>query len=156
MNAKRLTLWMVSVVLLAAGCNNTPTAANSPGEISELSRQARPPVSDVPVPRGFSLDESRSRSFASGGLRYLDHRYTGGEDKFAVARFFKKQMPVFRWARVTDMFVQGDIILDFEKDSERCRVVISDGGWTTSTVVKMQLWTSGRIEARSTVRTGNQ
>ena len=85
-----------------------------------------------------------SGNFSAAGARYVDHVYKGRADKFAVGRFFKRQMPINRWALVTDMFVQGDIMLDFEKDTERCRVTITDGSFG-ATAVKVAMWTSGRI-----------
>jgi hypothetical protein len=53
------------------------------------------------------------------------------------------------------MFVQGAIMLDFEKDTERCRISITEGGLLSSTTVKVAMWTSGRIQTPSGVRTRN-
>ncbi|MHC4717251.1 MAG: hypothetical protein ACYS5V_09795 [Planctomycetota bacterium] len=111
----------------------------------ELFAQARPPIPDLPLPVGFSLDERRSRNFAAAGARYVDHFYKGRADKFAVGRFYKRNMPVCRWVLVTDMFVQGDIMLDFEKQTERCRVIVAKGDLFNTVHVKTQLWTTGRI-----------
>jgi hypothetical protein len=108
---------------------------------------SNPPIPDLPIPLGFDLDESHSRSFSAAGARYIDHVYKGREDRFAVARFYKRQMPVNRWTLVTDMYIQGDIMLDFEKESERCRVIVTKGSLWHPTYIKVQLWTSGRIEA---------
>ncbi len=72
--------------------------------------------------------------------------YKGKGDKFAVARFYKTQMPRNRWVLVTDMFIQGEVVLDFEKQTERCRVVLSGGGGLLDRVrLLIVLWTSGRI-----------
>jgi len=148
----RLSILMLAAVFLAAGCNNTQTVDASTGAprrveaSSLLIAQSRPPIPDLPMPVGFSLNQGKSRSFAAAGARYVDHVYDGSDNKFAVARFYKRQMPVNRWALVTDMFVQGDIMLDFEKEIERCRIIIADGGMFNPTVIKVQLWTSGRIQ----------
>lgn len=146
----------VAAALLLAGCssNSSPQTVDTSGgayrEVSapadELIAQRQAWIADVPVPMGFKLDESHSRNFAAGGARYVDHLYKGKADKFAVARFYKRQMPVVRWVLVTDMFVQGENIMDFEKDTERCRIVVTQGGWMNPTSIKVQLWTSGRIE----------
>ncbi len=139
--------------MLLVGCNNNPQAVDSSSgayrEVSlpaELVAKARPWVADVPVPIGFDLDEGRSRNFAAAGARYVDHLYKGKANKFAVYRFYKRQMPISRWVLVTDRFAQGDITLDFEKETERCVVIISKGNIWHRTNVKVQLWTSGRIE----------
>ncbi len=119
-------------------------ASGDLGPVPELVAMRRPPIADLPVPIGFGLKEDKSRNFSAAGARYIDHVYSGRADKFAVGRFYKRQMPISRWTLVTDMFVQGDIMIDFEKDTERCRINISDGSFG-STKVKMAVWTSGRI-----------
>ena len=95
---------------------------------------------------GTQVDEGRSRDFAAAGARYVDHVYKGGADKFSTARFYKRQMPVRRWILVTSLFVQGDVMLDFEKETERCRVVITKSGLFRRTRINVQLWTSGQIQ----------
>lgn len=148
-----LVLCVAAAGLLSAGCNQTQTidaTGGAPRQASPaagLVAQARSPIPDVPVPIGFSLDEGKSRNFAAAGARYVDHVYKGGSDRFSVARFYKEQMPVCRWALVTDMFVQGSLILDFEKETERCRVTIQEHGLFNGSKVTVQLWTSGRIES---------
>ena len=139
---------------LLGGCNDKPQAVDSAGggyrEVSAptgLVAKARPSIADVPEPIGFELDERRSRYFAAAGARYVDHLYKGRADKWAVGRFYKRQMPISRWVRVTDRFVQGGIVLDFEKETERCVIQIVKGSLFHPTYIKVQLWTSGRIEA---------
>lgn len=146
-------LLVLAAAMLAAGCGNKTQTVDASGgaprvvePFPELWAQARPPIPDLPMPVGFDLDEGKSRSFAAAGARYVDHVYHGGADKFAVARFYKRQMPNNRWTLVTDMFVQGEIMLDFEKDTERCRVVVIKGGLFHASKIKIQLWTSGRIQ----------
>ncbi|MCD6303525.1 MAG: hypothetical protein J7M21_01015 [Planctomycetes bacterium] len=146
--------WLAAAaaVFSLVGCNSqgrsgqvAPGSSQQVGPIPELLPMTRPPIADVPVPIGFHLDEGKSRNFAAAGARYIDHVYTGRADKFAVGRFYKRQMPINRWTLVTDMFVQGNIMLDFEKSTERCRITITEGGLFRGTVVKIAVWTSGRI-----------
>ncbi|MGB2824584.1 MAG: hypothetical protein WBF17_26655 [Phycisphaerae bacterium] len=146
--------WLTAAALLwmaPAGCNDSTQDAGvsfggsgTVGPIPELVAMARPPISDLPIPIGFDLKEGKSRNFSAAGARYVDHVYKGSADKFAVGRFYKRQMPINRWTLVTDMFVQGDIMLDFEKETERCRITVTDGTFI-STEIKVALWTSGRI-----------
>ena len=143
----------VAILAFAVGCGGTQTidaSSGAPRKIEpmyDLVAKSRPVISDMPIPIGYSLDEGRSRTFETGVARYVDHVYKGGSDKFAVARFYKRQMPINRWALVTDMFVQGDVMLDFEKETERCRIIITDGNLFHKTNIKVHLWTTGRIEA---------
>ena len=146
-----MLLLALSAALAGCGGSSGPAgvATDGPsavGPIPELVAMRRPPIEDLPVPIGFYLEEGKSRNFSAAGARYIDHAMKGRADKFAVGRFYKRQMPISRWTLVTDMFVQGDIVLDFEKDTERCRINVSEGGGLFgSTRVKIAVWTSGRI-----------
>jgi len=148
---------VVASLACLAGCTRAPqTVESSGGAYREVSTEAkmiakaRPPIPDMPVPIGFHLDEGRSRSFAAGGYRHVDHVYKGSGDKWAVAWFYKRQMPINRWELTTDLFAQGDIWLEFEKQTERCKIVITSGGLFNEVTVKVQLWTTGPIEPRVT------
>jgi len=119
-----MTGMLAASAMLLGGCNDKPKAVDSSGggyrEVAAptgLVAKAIPSIADVPEPIGFKLDERRSRYFAAAGARYVDHLYKGSADKWAVGRFYKRQMPVSRWVLVTDRFVQGGIILDFEKET---------------------------------------
>jgi len=157
--------WMLALAVaggLVVGCGRSRPVqtgngpAPPPDVAPDLVAKARPPIPDVPVPVGFALDESRSRAFAAAGARYVDHVYHGGDGRFAVARFYKQQMPAARWVLVTALFVQGDLMLDFEKETERCRVVIKKGGMFHQTDVFVQLWTSGQIQTAYAPKASNR
>ena len=143
----------VAALVLLAGCNgDTQTIDASTGaprqsmQFIDLVAAAQPPIPDFPIPMGFKLDEGKSRDYALAGARLVDHVYKGGSDKLAVKRFYERQMPINRWVLSTAMFVRGDVMLDFEKATERCRIIIGDGGLFSATSIKVQLWTSGRLE----------
>ncbi|MCK4625291.1 MAG: hypothetical protein KAV00_08280 [Phycisphaerae bacterium] len=146
-----LTLAAV-LVMLSAGCSDSDkkldTTSGGYREVAppiELIAKARPPIHDMPIPIGFKLDENRSRNFTAAGARYVDHLYKGSADKWVVARFYKRQMPTNRWTFVTDIFAQGDLRLDFERETERCQIIIGKGSLFNPTYIKVQLWTTGRI-----------
>ena len=147
-----LCVWAMSAIL--AGCNNraqiidsSSGAPRSVEQAEELVAQSQSTVADLPLPVGFDLDQSRSRSFAGGSARYVDLVYEGRCDKTSLVSFFKKQMPANRWAITSYRFLQGQHTLDFEKDNERCSIIISEGsGLWKNTEIKVQLWPSGRIE----------
>ena len=147
--------WLILAAgVVVAGCNggsggigNTRDGPRDVVMTTELAVRATPPIRDLPVPVGFELDEGRSRNFRGGTARYVDHLYKGGADKFAVMRFYMGQMPIQRWVLVTDMFVQGDVMMDFRKESECCRIIVSDGSLFSRTYIKITLWTTGRIQS---------
>lgn len=137
---------------LLAGCNNSATidtGGGAPREVassSELVAQARPPIPDLPVPIGFSLDAKNSRSFAGAGTRWVVHRYAGGESKWAVGRFYKRQMEVHGWQLDSDRMIQGTIYLDFSKAGQRCVVKVTDGSWFTRTVIWIEVYSLGQVD----------
>ncbi|MGA2266519.1 MAG: hypothetical protein ABSH10_08850 [Phycisphaerae bacterium] len=137
-------------VAAAAGCNrqteNEPSSSsNGPPSPPELAAMTRPPIPDLPVPVGFDLDQKYSRNLAAAGIRWVDHLYKGSPDKFAVARFYRRQMPINRWTLVTEMFSTGSLKLDFEKQNERCHITVSDGSLFNPTYIRVELWTAGRV-----------
>jgi hypothetical protein len=109
----------------------------------ELGAQARSPLPDVPLPDGFSLVELRSRSWRSGESRFVDHLYEGRRDKFAVSRFYEKQMPLSGWSMESSQFLQGRGTMDFVKGAERCRITYYDSG-LGETAILIAIWPMDR------------
>lgn len=151
MTRKAMYLLAVAAVVLTSGCLQPQNAASGRTSRSrrktrrpELAAISRPPVADLPVPRGFRLNESRSRTFAEAGSRYVDHVYEGNAGKYTLSRFYKRHMPIYRWVLTTDMLVQGEIILDFEKDNERARIIIGQGNIIVPSRVLAQVWTRSK------------
>ena len=146
-------LSMAALLCMLSGCAWFSGDANPGIELASLSKT---PVSDLPVPVGFTLDAERSRTFDSGVARLVDHLYTGNASTFAVARFYKKAMVLRRWRFVNETFSLGDQDLRFQRPGETCRVRITPGSWLHPTKLKLELWTSEIINrpANITGKTG--
>jgi hypothetical protein len=110
----------------------------------ELVASAHPPITDIPVPVGFEIDDGHSRNFPAGSARFIDHVYNGDAEKWALNDFYKKMLPLKGWTQPTQMFRQGEIIMDCQKDGENCHLVIRGGSLFSSSQVKVQVWPSGR------------
>ena len=138
-----LVLLAVSIAL-CGGCTNNNIDASG-----ELAPQAKPPIADVPMPMGFTFEEARSRHNVSpGGIKFIDHVYTGPAEKFAVARFFRKQMPLSGWQARPEVLAQGIMTLEFEKEADTCRVVLTDAGmFKDHTEIQIQLYPHGRTDS---------
>jgi len=140
---------------LMTGCGQEQTVAagsDAPRQVrpaEELVAMSRPPIPDIPLPTGFKLDEDRSRNVAGRGMRFVDHSYLGNASRFATARFYKRQMPVNRWNLVTDWYSRGVIRLDFQRESESCRIEISRGTMLKPTRVNALLVPWGPMPAES-------
>ncbi len=132
-------LWMYAAmaapIWVLCGCQ--PGAGSQ--EI-RLIASARPYEADIPVPSGFVLVDKASEDQSTGVSRlYLRHIYRGGANKHAVRTFYRDQMPLARWHRVSDGNVRGSITMVFEKGVESCTIDIGDAedGLRTSTQVQI-------------------
>jgi hypothetical protein len=99
--------------------------------------------SDIPVPMGFRFVEHASEDRATGTMRlYLRHSYQGDAHKLNVRNFYRDEMPLAQWVKVSDGNVKGEYTLRFEKGNESCTVLIRDaqgrGGGTLVQVIISQ------------------
>ena len=158
--SKGLLMTVLVAALVTTGCQNTvgvrriDTGGSAREQLvpTELVSQARTPISDIPVPLRFELDLEKSRSCATGGTRVVDHRYSGGEDKWAVGRFYKRQMGNHGWTAMSDQMILGRISLRYVKGNERCVVEINDGGWASGTQVNVLIFPENRANANELAR----
>ena len=121
-----------------AGCGLFARHSSGP-----LIADARSPITDVPVPAGFSL-AGDSRSEMSGGQRIVDHKYTGTDDVLPVASFFKEQMPKNGWKLDgTEQPSGKEAVLHFSKEKttkpETCTVTVTARAWTFDTAIRIRI-----------------
>jgi hypothetical protein len=155
---KGLTTWLCVCFVAAAlcGCNDKPKqVATDPSgaqvDPDEIAAQAHSTVTDVPMPEGFELDPSKSRSMVGGTTRMVDHVYKGNGDQGALVRFFRKQMPAQRWSLTSLQQVpvgsKSQWIINFVKDNERCTVTITGRNslWH-NTEIDVKIYADAKIE----------
>jgi len=153
--SKGLLMSVLFAAMVTVGCQNTSgtrridTGGSAREQLvpTELVGQARTPISDIPVPLRFELDQERSRSWATGGIRVVDHRYSGGDDKWAVGRFYKRQMANHGWTPVSEQMILGRIALRYVKGNQRCTVEVDGGGWSSGTSVNVLIFPENRTNA---------
>ena len=127
-------LCMLVVAAAVAGCNQYRGRTIDTGRdgLSEVPRpnvlgaKPNPVISDLPVPVGFKMVEGKSRSMAVPGMRMVDHYYRGRANKWAVGKFYHRQMEASGWKQAADRMFQGILYMDFVKNnnSEFCGIVI--------------------------------
>ena len=118
-------VFAVSAVL-AGGCESPPQRKD---QAVRLIASSRPYEKDVPLPAGFKIVEPLMEDYSTGQSRtYLRHMYAGRADKFAVRRFYREQMPLLRWAKVSDGAIKGEFSMRFAKGNEVCMIDIHDKG----------------------------
>ena len=122
--------WAPGLVIMFAGVSMWGcTQAGSGGQEVRLVAASTPYETDIPRPSGFALVEDVSEDRSTGTSRlYLRHVYVGKADKYAVRNFYREQMPLCRWVKVSEGTVRGVCSLRFEKGSESCTLEISDTG----------------------------
>ena len=123
---------VVSALVWLGGCSGVAGSRRT----LTLEASPHPFVADIPVPEGFRLAEQSSEDWTVGPIRYLRHRYEGRADKYAVRRFYREQMPLVRWAAISDGNIQGRHTMRFERGTEQCTVYIdSPASWRSGRVI---------------------
>jgi hypothetical protein len=107
-----------------------PKSGGSSAPVAPVTRaglipQRTPPIPDLPVPLGFKMVESTSRSYESAGARYVDHTYAGKADKVDVDAFYRQQMINKGWTMRGSSMVRGVFIQRYEKGTELADVTIT-------------------------------
>jgi len=124
--------------LALAGCQNGTLSGSNPGRITP---RPVPYISDVPVPTGFRLVDKMTDDYVSGGMRVVRHEYEGRADRAALRNFYEEQMPTYRWTRISDQNIKGEITLRFEKGNESCTVIIrpANSDWFDLTSIRVTI-----------------
>ena len=133
MRAVRFTLLLVCASL--ASC-----AKKSSGP---LIPDARSPITDVPVPAGFT-QAGDSRASVENGQRIVDHRYTGPDDVLPVASFYLEQMPKHNWrVQSNDQTSVKEAVLRFTREQtsrpETCTVTVTAQTWSFNTSIRIRI-----------------
>jgi hypothetical protein len=138
--------WLTVAALLVAlglGCGE-----KGPEAISRLNPRSASYLEGVPVPEGFKLVGRESTDYESGGQRSALHVYEGWADPAAIRSFYREQMPMMGWGKVSDQSVEGVATLRFEKSNEACTVDIKPTGLLNRT--KIHVTVSPFNRARTT------
>lgn len=123
-----------AVLAAAVGCSS---GGGKPG-ISRLAARPKPFLVGVPVPKGFDMVNRMTEDYESGGQRTARHQYSGFADPVDVRDFYREQMPLTGWNRVSDQNVKGRRTLRFERHNEVCTVEI-EGNWINHTNIQVIL-----------------
>ncbi len=141
---------------LAAGMLSGCGTQDAQGKRFQLVR-GRPFEHDLPVPAGFVMVEQASEDRSTGSTRlYLRHMYQGKADKYAVRHFYRDQMPLARWTKVSDGNVKGLFTMRYKKGDESCTVTISDQRKVFGSLITVQIVIAREEhnQAPPTTRTG--
>lgn len=115
----------------AAGCGGGQKEG-----VARMDARPVPYLEGVAVPSGFSMVDRNTEDYSSGAGRWARHEYVGWADPEAVRQFYREQMPLQGWNRVTDHNIKGTITLRFERRNEACDIVISPTGFLNRTKIQ--------------------
>jgi hypothetical protein len=126
MKAGTRTAWVLGFAVWLA-CGVLCGCSNSEQQSVRLVPSTRAFEPDIPIPAGFELVDGASEDRSTGTSRlYLRHLYMGKADKYAVRNFYREQMPLARWIKVSEGNVRGVCSFRFEKGNESCTLEIRD------------------------------
>jgi hypothetical protein len=133
-------IFPLCVALTLGGCG----LFGGGGGSGPLVADVMSPIVDVPVPAGFSMSaSSSSKEVAAGGLRVVDHYYTGQDEFLAVANFYKERLPQKGWTWVEQIQPTGkEVIEHFTKKGEDCTVTVTKRLFDT--MIRIQIKPLGR------------
>lgn len=128
-------LWAIGLVGLMvlglAGCGD-----HKEGSVNRLTPRSKSYLDGVPVPSGFDLVDKMTEDHESGQQRTARHQYRGFGDEHAVRDFYREQMPLQGWSRVSDHNVKGIVDIRFERKGEACSIKI-EPGWLNITNIQV-------------------
>lgn len=126
------TTWMLS------GCQ-------SDGGNGNISPMQHPMLENVPIPRGFRIVDSRSRSgAAAGGQRWARCTFTGSLERGATVKFYEDNMPTAKWQERERRFENGVFELRYDNPiGETCVVFVRNGFLSTEIEVDLKHRTDG-------------
>jgi hypothetical protein len=110
---------VAAMVMLSAGCPSKDQA-----KPTILESAAQPNIIDVPVPRGFKLNERQSRHKLVAGRRDMKHLYEGKSATLLVRNFYAQNMPTFGWEPTDEKLLQNIYVLKYRKGEDRCEIRI--------------------------------
>jgi hypothetical protein len=137
----------VSFILLAAlagalpGCGLFGTRNSGP-----LVPAANSPITDVPVPAGFTLiaDTSTSKIIPGNNLRIVNHNYKGSDDVLPIVNFYQTQLPEKGWKWVDTTGAAGsEYNVHFTRNNEDLMVTVTPARWGGS-YIRIKLDPAGR------------
>jgi hypothetical protein len=120
---------VLALVMGGCGAKNT----------GPLIPDAASPISDVPVPAGFSMaDNSTSKVVPGSSLRIVDHRYKGSDELLPVVTFYKEELPKRDWSLVDQTQASAkEITLHFTKKSEEAYVTVTQKTFDTEIRIRL-------------------
>ena len=136
-----LAVLLMGAVMVLTGCATTDEKNEDPlSRPGDLRVGPDLQYSDLPVPQDFEYVAADSFSAQGTGFRVGEFVYKGDADAFELIRFYRSQMPANGWEETRNLDIGSRAILFFQKEDERCTVIIRRSAMLRSSLVKISLW----------------
>ncbi|MCE9590648.1 MAG: hypothetical protein K8S99_09015 [Planctomycetes bacterium] len=129
---KALSVVVLTVIGLAAvGCQKAVYLSDdnqvlSPQSGRGLVERPNSPIPDAPMPVGFVVVESKSRSHSTSAGRVVEHYYQGLASKGDTLNFYRTHLTGNGWQRRSETNVGGIIAATFAKGRETLELRITN------------------------------
>jgi hypothetical protein len=91
------------------------------------------PIVDVPMPVGFVMIESKSRSYGSATEgRFVEHYYQGRASKADTLNFYREALSKNQWTLRSEQNQAGTIVLQYAKGREDLNIRITEPSEVTT------------------------
>lgn len=92
---------------------------------------------DVPVPANFIHRPQDSYAYLTGNVRTSAIKYIGSARTDDLLEFYRRQMGLFGWMEKMTMGVDSKKAIAFQKERERCEIVIEQKPSETHLLIKI-------------------
>jgi len=127
-----------AAMVWAAGCGE-PEATQPLPRVAQGEVLLRKNVQfeDIPVPRDFRIDRTRSNSFESSRFREGEFWYEGPQSVESVVAFFRAEMTADGWELADETVRTGRATLVFVKGAEVAEVFAEERPYLTQLEIRV-------------------
>lgn len=111
------------LVLVLTSCKSM-TAGGAKKPLVETPSIQHYQAPDVPVPANFFHSQKESYAYISNKVRTTSIKYIGSARTDDLLEFYRRQMPNFGWMEKMSEGVENKTEIVFQKEREKCRIVI--------------------------------
>ena len=120
----------LSFLVFSGGCATSGKETPPPPEPINLAH----PFTDVPIPKGFDKDKSKSFVYETNNIKVGRLFFSGGSNPKLTVEFYRNEMINHGWALVSFFEANKDSILNYEKKGWTCTVIVRPASFSRSDV----------------------
>jgi len=135
-NHSSVSVWSVFLFFLisSGGCSTLEESRKDSPPLPEPINLAHP-FTDIPIPKGFDRDQSKSFVYESGKKNIKVGRlfFSGSSNLKEMVEFYQNEMINHKWTPGVSFLANNGKILNYQKTGWDCTVIIQSG-WLGSDI----------------------